>query len=262
MSNHGSNDLSASLSFKASTLFLEKHTTSLTAGTRMRGVTRLGAVALGLALGLGVFSAAADGPVSGLYDQSARVASTTNLDATSATITPSSFNAASNQCVIYAVLLYDSSSSRQLETGLLGCNNQSLERGACQSGYAFSESFDGANYHCGQGSAFTTGSANNALVERSSGTTTMWGSTDGSYASQSGFGATDTIQGIAWGEATSGLTCPSSPHSAAFTYWQKFTNAGGWSYVTSAPPGYHYAFPTSPCWAIGSLSSTGGFNAS
>jgi hypothetical protein len=225
----------------------------------MRGVARFGSIVLGVVL---VFGGTAAFASTGLYDQTGKNTSTSNLDGTTVIITPSSFNAASGQCVLYSVLLPDFSSSRQLETGVVGCNNANID-GTCSSGYAFSESFNGSNYSCAQGNAFTTGSANTALIERSSGTTTVWGATDGSYASQSGFGATDSIPGIAWGEASSGSACPSSPHSVAFTSWRKFINASGWSYVTSAPTYHgHQDFPTSPCWTIGSLSSTGDFNAS
>lgn len=221
----------------------------------MRGVTRLSAVALGLALGFG--SAAAFASV----DQDGRFTSTTNVDGTTVDITPSSFNAASGQCVLYSVLLYDNSSPRHVETGVVGCNGANID-GTCTSGYGFSERYDGSNYYCAQGSTFPTGSASNALIERSAGTTTMWGSTVGSYISQTGFGATDSIQSYAWAEATGGSACPSRPHTAAFTSWKKFTNASGWSYVTSAPTYAYGQFPTSPCWTIGSLSTTGDFNVS
>lgn len=226
----------------------------------IRGVTRFSSVALGLVL---VFGSTVAFASTGLYDQTGKQTSTTNVDGATVVITPYSFSPGNVQCVIYAVLLPDWSSSLQLETGLLTCNNQTFDSGACTSGHAFSESFDGVNYHCGQGSTFTMGSANTALIERSSGTTTMWGATDGSYISQTGFGATDSIQSLAWGEAATGSACPSSPHSAAFTGWKKFLNATGWSYVTSASL-YHgwQQFPTSPCWTVGSLSSTGDFNVS
>lgn len=265
MSNHGSNDLSASRSFKVSTLFLERHMMNqfkvhlsdlnFSRRARMRGVTRLCAVALGLTLGFGSTAAFA------LVDQDGRVTSTTNVDGATVNITPSSFNAASTQCVIYSVLLYDNSSPRHIETGVVGCNGANID-GTCTSGHGFSERYDGSAYYCAQGSTFTTGSATNALIERSSGTTAMWGSTAGSYISQSGFGATDSIQSYAWAEATGASTCPSSPHSGAFTSWRKFINASGWSYVTSAPTYIYGQFATSPCWTVGSLSSTGDFNAS
>lgn len=232
---------------------------NLSRRAHMRVVTRLSAVALGLSLGLGGTVAFAS---TGLYDQEGRVTSTTNLEGATVDITPSSFNAASGQCVLYSLVMFDSSSSRQVETGVLGCNGQTID-GSCTSGYGFSERYDGSNYYCAQGSTFPTGSASNALIERSSGTTAMWGSTVGSYISQTGFGASDTIQSLTWGEASSGMVCPSSPHSATFTSWKKFINASGWSYVTSAPTYFAYRnFPTSPCWAVGSLSSTGGYSVS
>ncbi len=221
----------------------------------MRGLTRLSAVALGLALGFGSTAAFAS------VDQDGRFTSAVTLDGATVYITPSSFNPASGQCVVYSVLLYDNSNPHQLETGVVGCNGATID-GTCTSGHGFSESFDGVNYHCGQGSTFPMGSATNALIERSSGTTTMWGTTAGSYISQAGFGATDSIQSYAWAEATGGTTCPSRPHSVSFASWKQFTNASGWSYVTLAPTYFYGQFTASPCWTIGSLSFTGDFNAS
>lgn len=221
----------------------------------MRGVTRLSAVVLGLALGFGSTAAFAS------VDQHGRATSAANLDGATVIITPNSFNPVSNQCVVYSVLLYDNSSPRHVETGVIDCNSATID-GTCTSGHGFSERYDGSAYYCAQGSTFTTGSATNALIERSSGTTAMWGATAGSYISQTGFGATDSIQSYAWAEATGGSACPSSPHSVAFTSWKKFINASGWSYVASAPTYNFGQFPTSPCWTVSSLSSTGDFNAS
>ena len=220
----------------------------------MRGVARLSAVALSLVLGFGSTAAFAQ------VDQDGRQTSTSNVDGAVVYITPNSFNAASNQCVVYSLLLYDWSSPRHVETGVISCNNATID-GTCTSGHGFSERYDGSAYYCAQGSTFTTGSFNSAIVERSSGTAAMWGGTDGAYISQTGFGATDTIYSYVWAEATGGSACPSSPHSVAFTIWKKFQNANGWSYVTSAPIYTYGQFPTSPCWTVGSLSSTGDFNA-
>jgi len=225
------------------------------AGTHMRGVRLLSALALGLALGFGSTAAFAS------VDQDGRETSGTNLDGATVTITPNSYNPASSQCVVYSILLYDNTSPRQLETGVIGCNGATID-GTCTSGHGFSERYDGSAYYCAQGSTFPTGSTNPALIERTSGTTAMWGATVGSYISQTGFGATDSIRSYVWAEATGGSACPSRPHSVGFTIWKKFINASGWSYVTSAPPYIYGQFPASPCWTIGSLSSTGDFNAS
>jgi len=229
---------------------------NLIAQMRLRGATRMTVLILGLSMSIGASAAFAS------VDQEGKATSTQNIDGSTVDITPSSFNASSGQCVIYSLILFDSSTSKQVETGLAVCNGPTID-GTCTSGHSFSERYDGSAYYCAQGSAFAVGSPTNALIERTSGTTSVWGATGGSYISQSGFGATDMIPALAWAEASGGVACPTSPHSVSFANWKKFLNASGWSYVSSANPySSTKQFPTSPCWTVGSLSASGGFNAS
>jgi hypothetical protein len=227
----------------------------------MRGVIRLCAVALSLALGFGSTAAFAASNV----DQEGWQTLQLNVDATNVWITPNSFHPVSGQCVIYSDLMPDftpSSAYVQVEAGVFICNTANLDR-TCSSGNGFAEAYDGAFYHCVQGGPFTLGGANLVQVVRTAGTTSVYGATSGAYISQSGFGATDWIEAIAWAEASGGTTCPISPNSAGFTNWQQFTNANGWAYISSSKA-VSYTNPVGygPCFTKSLPSSTGGFNVS
>lgn len=212
-----------------------------------------------MATALSVSTSAAYGAV----DQEGKQTSITSVDGTTGDITPNSFNPASSQCDLYSILIFDATTSRQVETGLARCSGATID-GTCTDGHAFSERYDGTGYYCSIGSSFPTGSATNALLERTSGTTAIWGSIAGAYNSQTGFGASDSIRAYAWAEATGPTSsCPSMPHSASFANWKKFSNSNGWSYVSvDVPYSVYGGISGAPCWTVGSLGGNGGFSVS
>lgn len=223
----------------------------------MKPSKRLTSLGLSFALGiLGATPASANN-----IDQEGRATSATSVDGATIDITPSSFNPANQQCVIYSVVVSDDTTPRQMQTGVVRCLNKAMSL-ACTTGHTFTESFDGISYHCAVGSTFTNGATVTGMVQRTSGTTSMWGSIGGSYLSQSGFNAGDLIYSTAWGEATGdATTCPATPHSAHFANWKKFQNASGWSYVSAS---IRYSNPRGisgvPCWAASALLSGGTFD--
>lgn len=214
---------------------------------------------LGLGIALTLTSAAAASAYT--YDQEGQsTPGTLKVDGTTVDITPSSFNPVNQQCVLYAAIISDVDSGgnvlRHIETGVVRCNNYALINAACSSGHTFSEKYTGSGYDCAIGSTFTNGSTLNAMIQRTAGTDVMWGSTGGSYMSQAGFTQGHDIRATAWAEATGvASVCPTTPHSAHFANWKKYTNSGGWSTV-SAPWSYRSisGITNAPCWSVGSVS--------
>lgn len=75
-----------------------------------------------------------------------RTPSATYFDGTSAYVAGSSFSPGSGHCIVYAVLVYDETDPRQLETGLTRCSGAAGD-GTCDD-VKFVETFDGSMYTC------------------------------------------------------------------------------------------------------------------
>lgn len=220
----------------------------------------LAAAVLGLTL---VASPATAAGTSTIFDQEGKRTSVTNVSGTTVAITPGAITPSYGQCVIYATLVYDDTAKLQVETGVTKCYRARLDECPADSSYAFTETFSNAtSYHCSVGGSFPLNAATTALIQRTSGTTEMWGSTLGSYRSMSGFLSGDIIIALTWAEASGVYSCPTAPHAASFANWQKFQNSTGWSHVSvdlnhSAQMGMT---GMAPCWSIGALGGNGSFN--
>jgi hypothetical protein len=126
----------------------------------------------------------------------------------------------------------------------------------------FVERYNGSSYFCTPGYSFDNIYQYDATTYRNGpSSTTFTGQINGASLSQGGFGLSDTIYGLAWGEATGGSTCPSSI-SGSFVDWEKFDYSAGWTFVTGSD---RYRFSSgmsgTPCWnTITSTGSKGDFD--
>jgi hypothetical protein len=208
-----------------------------------------------------VLAAAALSPVSAEVDQDGRYSNAHNVDGSYVRLQGHSFNPTSGQCVLYSTLSFDLTAHKQVESGIVTCNGQSIDE-TCPSGHVFVERFDGTSYFCTPGYTFLSKYQYDATTYRTSSTsTTFSGQINGASLSQSGFGLSDYITGYAWGEATGGTFCPVS-QDGSFIYWEKYDTSAGWTYITSSTVD-HYSdgMAGAPCWSrISSTNSTGGFN--
>jgi hypothetical protein len=194
-------------------------------------------------------------PASAGLDQDGRFSNAHNVDGTYTRLQGHTFDPRSGQCVLYSVLTFDSTSSRQVESGIVKCLGTSID-GTCPSGYAFVERFNGSAYFCTPGYSFDPIYQYDATTYRSSSTsTTFTGQINGASLSQSGFGLSDNITGYAWGEATGGSACPAL-NSGSFVDWEKFDYSVGWTYITTSTV-YRRSSSMSgaPCW--NTITSTG-----
>ena len=193
-------------------------------------------------------------------DQDGRKTGTTAADGSYSRLVGNGFSATSGQCVLYAALSYDSTSDRQIESGLVRCNGAAID-GTCPDGQVFVERYNGSSYYCTPGYSFDNNTQYDATTYRTGATsTTFTGHINGAQMSQAGFGLSDSVRGYAWGEATGASTCP-SPSKGTFTNWKRYDTSAGWSYVTSSTT-HRYASGQSgaPCWdTISSPASDGGF---
>jgi hypothetical protein len=195
------------------------------------------------------------------FDQSGRITDSLSVDATAAGVIGNSFNPLSGQCVLYAIVLTDGTSDRQVETGIMRCDGLTLGHGTCTGGHSFAERFNGVDYYCVQGNTFTNGTRYNPIISRNSGTEVS-GAITGASIAQVGFAASDAIGAFAWGEATGGSACPATSTNGAFRDWQRIIGGGSWGSVANGPTKYNKGnMPGPACWEIGDLSG-GNFNVS
>jgi hypothetical protein len=172
------------------------------------------------------------------------------------------FHPSSGQCVLYSTLSADFTTLRQIQSGIVRCDGGPLG-GSCPSGQVFVERYNGASYFCTPGYSFSNSYQYDATTFRNGpSSTTFTGQINGASLSQGGFGLSDEIRGLAWGEVAGTSTCPSS-NSGSFFTWQKYDTSSGWSYVTGSDVHQYatFGFAGAPCWGtITSTSSQGAFD--
>lgn len=199
----------------------------------------------------------------GQFQQDGRRTDATDVDGTSAYLRGDSFYAASGDCVLYAVLVYDATAGRMVQTGLVRCDGTSID-GTCEGGHRFAERFNGSSYFCNPGGSFDNGDLIYAYIDRNgASSTTMSGAIGSASNSQSGFGLNNNVRAYAWGESTSGgnATCPTGNAQGEFTLWDKYKNTSGWTTVSNASIFHGSDGVSGPCWTIGVQQSDGGFHA-
>ncbi|GAB3768714.1 hypothetical protein FB382_002654 [Nocardioides ginsengisegetis] len=101
--------------------------------------------------------------------QDGRISDSNNIDGASAQIDGESYNPSNPSCVVYSVIVasFDSRGlpRRQVETGLMRCNNATVDSGACTGGHAVAERYNGVGFVCVEGNTFNNGQS---TQERSS----------------------------------------------------------------------------------------------
>lgn len=201
-------------------------------------------------------------PVLAGYNQSGRRTGSSSVDGSYVRLQGHVFHPSSDQCVLYSTLSADLTAFRQIQSGIVSCNGASLT-GTCPSGHVFVERYNGISYFCTPGYSFSSNYQYDATTYRIASTsTTFTGQINGASLSQAGFGLSNEVIGLAWGEATGASLCPSS-NSASFYTWQKFDTSSGWSYVTGGSIHQYasFGFGGAPCWGtITSPHSQGAFN--
>jgi hypothetical protein len=196
-------------------------------------------------------------------DHDGRWSGTSSADGSYAEVFGNGFSANNQQCVFYSALTYDADAPRQIESGLIRCNNWSIDNGMCTDGHAFVETYNGSGYACTQGYTFTNNTGYDATTYRNSATsTTFTGHINGATRQVSGFGLADWTKAETWGEAN-GLnnSCP-SPSKGTFYSWERYDAVSGWSYASSST--IHRVASADmnnpPCWGtVSSVSSIGDF---
>lgn len=218
---------------------------------RRRRIVLVGAIVLALSLGTGVTSAWAG------VAQDGRQTTVGTIDGASVYINGDSFNQPSGTCVVYSVLVSDSTSPRHVEVGLARCATGVAIDGTCSSGYSFAEKYVApSTFICSQGLDFNNDTDYYAKIDRT-GTNSMIGTVNGASVTQSGFLTSHSIDTWTWGEITgSGTACATSPSRGVFYAWTKKVS-GTWSTVPS-PNIYHASTGgmPSPCWGVGTYNSS------
>jgi hypothetical protein len=216
---------------------------------------------LGLAVWL-IFVGALISPVLAGTNQSGRQTGSSSVDGSYARLQGHAFHPSSGQCVLYSTLSADFTTLRQIQSGIVRCDGGPLG-GSCPSGQVFVERYNGASYFCTPGYSFSNSYQYDATTFRNGpSSTTFTGQINGASLSQGGFGLSDEIRGLAWGEVAGTSTCPSS-NSGSFFTWQKYDTSSGWSYVTGSDVHQYatFGFAGAPCWGtITSTSSQGAFD--
>lgn len=199
-------------------------------------------------LGFGVSSAFA-------LSQDGRVTGSFAVNGSAVNITGNSFGGQVGQCVLYSHLIYDATAPRQVEAGVVRCNNAAID-GTCNGGFGFTERFDGSGYYCNQGNGFTNNVSYDTVISRDN-STQYSGGILGSSNVQSGFDASHHIYAYAWAEVTGAGGCPGGNHAGSFSGWQRLTTS--WGTVTGS--NILHGGASGPCWTVSGISG-GSFNVS
>lgn len=198
-------------------------------------------------------SAASAARFGGRYTTQTQTVNGTTVKLTAVT----NFNPPSGECIVQSLVVLMQkpilSDNRQLQAGLLRCNNQTIDPGGCRGGRIVVERYFGS-YHCYEHGTFTNGTPVTVTINRSGlSPDTFIPYINGTpYNAQGGF--TDYTTALTWGEYTGGA-CNGwgAGLDMQFQDWQRLT--GSWSYASGAE------IPDTPsCFNVGNPNSTGDFH--
>lgn len=218
----------------------------------IRTLVRLVVVVAAFSVGLGAAAAY------GARAQDGRNTHVSHVDGTLAYVIGDDFGPPANQCVLYSILATDFTHPRQVEAGVVRCDNGTID-GTCHGGHGFVEVYSpSVGYQCNQGQSFSNGSSNYAIVSRNSNTSTDFGGAIlGTSNAISGFVEGDDIYAFAWAEATGSAPCPGGNPSGRFLGWNKLIAGSGWSIVSNSD---EYHGTSSHCWHVHNVGGAGGFS--
>ena len=193
-------------------------------------------VALSTCLAVLVLSAA--GAFADAAEQGGRHSSlTANTDGYRASVRGDAFNPMSGGCIIFAVLEWSPSAYRQVEAGLVRCQNASID-GTCNN-VRFVERWTGPggvagqDYVCFPHGGFVNGTYYGFSVYRDSSTSNKFHAYLNGVAQEGAAGFANDAVGVAWGEHThgGGSTCSGWHGNGYFYSLQKFNYGSGWAHT-------------------------------
>lgn len=186
-------------------------------------------------------------------DGRVRTSFTSSADGSYALIQGQGFNPANGECLVFSTLLANwdpslGSADRQLQTGLVRCNNSFLTL-TCDD-VRFVEKAAPAGYTCYPHGVFSNTVAQDFKVVRgaagSGNVKAVINGTD--YEAMSDFDQNGLA--VAWGEYTDN-SCSGWSGNGYFDNFQKFNFGSGWSFITGTTE--------TTCFTVSTINSTGDF---